>query len=135
MHIKRVTFLLAALSLVLTTMIGPASAMADSRCNGGKGIQIWQDGNLGGATTKFCANSNSVIAVTPLSNETGGLSFFANWDNRISSYQTFNNSSGWTCLYKNNNYGTEISAAYKSDTIEYVGDAANDQASSIYSPC
>jgi len=135
MHTRRVVFLLAALSLVLATMIAPVTAMADSRCNGGTGIQIWQDANLGGATTKFCANSNSVIAVSPLSNETGGLFFFANWDNRISSYQTFNNTSGWTCLYKNNNYNSQIHSVFKNDTVEYVGNAANDQASSILSPC
>ena len=65
---------------------GTASA-ADARCSGNAGVEIHEDINQGGSHTLLCNNG---YYNRDLSKLTDGLFFFANWDNRISSYEVFN---------------------------------------------
>ena len=120
-------------------LVSTGVAFADSRCGGGKGIQVWQDANENGPSAQWCANSNGVLDISDLSTKTDNLNFGANWNNRISSWQTFNMTSTLiSCLVQLTNYqysdATRNSRITGNNTLDYVGNAANDQASSVRLP-
>jgi hypothetical protein len=138
---RRVAIRLAIVAMLLGNWLlaFAGAAFADSRCNGGRGLTVWQDGNQGGPSATWCANSNGVADIADLSTKTDNLFFGANWNDRISSWQTFNMTSTLiTCLVQNTNYtysdATRNSRITGNNTITYVGNAANDQASSVRSP-
>lgn len=129
----------AAMLLANMLLVSAGSALADSRCGGGKGITVWQDGNENGPSATWCANSNGVLDISDLSQKHDNLNFGANWNDRISSWQTFNMTTGLiSCLVQLINYqyndATRNSRITGNDTIDYVGNAANDQASSVRIP-
>ena len=132
---------LGAAMVLLSGMlfVGATGVMADSRCGGGKGITVWQDANQGGPSATWCANSNGILDIPDLSQKTDNLLAGANWNDRISSWQTFNMTSSLiSCLVQNVNYTysdpTRNSRITGNNTLSYVGDSANDQASSIVIP-
>lgn len=95
------------LSLVVVSLFSVSSAWADSRCGGRPGIQVWQDDKKGGPSFTACKGSHptSTIAYPNLSNVTTNLSFGANWNDRITSYETFNfPSNKGIRLYDRDNY-------------------------------
>jgi hypothetical protein len=129
----------AAMLLANMLLVFTGSALADSRCGGGKGITVWQDANESGPSATWCANSNGQLNIPDLSAKTDNLSFGANWNNRISSWQTFNMTSGLiSCLVQLTNYNysdpTRNSRITGNNTLDYVGSRANDQASSVRLP-
>lgn len=97
---------LAILGLLLTAV---PSALADSRCNGGPGVQTWENTGLSGRTAIWCANDQGQIQVSDLSTHHENLNFWESWDNRISSAQTFNFPLNFAaCIYENVNYNAGI---------------------------
>jgi hypothetical protein len=111
------------------------SVFADSRCGGSAGVQVWQDGNNSGSSAVWCTSSGS-LSIPILGNKTDNLYLGANWNDRISSFQTFNQtSSGRLCLVQDNNYyyydATRNATAQGNYTSTYVGGGPNDQASSL----
>lgn len=95
-------FLFTAVSL-----FSVSSAWADSRCGGKPGIQFWQDVRKGSPSHIVCNGSHptSIIAIPDLSKHVNNLSFGANWNDRISSYETFNfPSTKGIRLYERANY-------------------------------
>lgn len=120
-------------------IVGAQGVSADARCGGGKGITVWQDSNQNGPSATWCANSNGVLNIPDLNLKTDNLSFGANWNDRISSWQTFNMTSGLiSCLVQNVDYtfsdATRNSRITGNNTITYVGSRADNQASSIRIP-
>ena len=70
------------------------------RCNGSWGYQVWEHRERSGRTVIFCAN------VPNLADETWNLGWFETWNNRISSFETFNmGASRRTCFWFNAGYG------------------------------
>ena len=111
---------------------------SDARCpNGLAGIEVWQDINLTGPGAVWCvAPSTGKYVINDLSTKTDNLGFFANWNDRITSYQTFNETSvGRACLVQDPNFNYRNaqanSTAQGNKTINYVGDIPNDNASSL----
>lgn len=94
---KKLLTILTVLAMSATILITPVLAVppptTDPRCNGQRGVQVWENPNKGGGTTIFCGGIGVSIRQPDLSTVTTGLGFLANWNNRISSYQTFNMSS------------------------------------------
>lgn len=85
---RKLIFTILSAVLLLGVVAAPASA-ADSRCGGKPGLQAWQDRNKNGPSVIFCSVVGSIY-VANLSNVTTNLQFFANWNDRISSVETFN---------------------------------------------
>ena len=86
-------------------LIGTGTTLADGRCGGGPGVQVWENTYFSGGTWTICANASGNFSDSDLSNNTSGLGFFANWNNRISSYQTFNTPAGViTCFFDGTGY-------------------------------
>jgi hypothetical protein len=126
----------AVVPLLLALLLGLASpaAATDPRCSGGGGIQVWENSGLSGSTTVFCLNSNSQIFVPKLSQVTDGLFFFANWNDRISSFQVFSSSGSQEyCFWHNETYTGTKWSGYGNRTVTYVGDSNNDRYSSLKS--
>jgi hypothetical protein len=87
---RRIIALLTALVLSLS-VVGPASADASSYCNGNPGVKVWQDANKGGPHGIFCWTMYGPwINYQNLANFNYNLNWGANWNDRISSYTTFN---------------------------------------------
>lgn len=76
-------------ALVVALFVVAQPAQADTRCNGNPGVQVWQDANKGGPSAIFCSTLGNIYQAD-LSKNTAGLSWGANWNDRISSAQTFN---------------------------------------------
>ncbi len=122
-----VSTLIVAFALAV---FSPPVLAADGRCNATAGYQVWEDVGLSGRTTIFCANS-----IYNLSNEGDGLGWLQSWNDRISSFQTFNMSSTRrTCFwfdagYKGGSYGVTGNS-----TVLNVGSYYNDKFSSVRTP-
>jgi hypothetical protein len=85
---RAINAVLAAGLLVGAFALTPgAVSAADARCSSQPGVEIHEDINQGGSHTLLCGNG---YYNRDLSKLTDGLFFFANWDNRISSYEVFN---------------------------------------------
>lgn len=128
---------LVALGLLVAT-VSPTTVMAaDERCDFGRGITVWEN-SLSGASATWCANSLGRINIPDLSQKSDNLAWPNTWWDRISSYQTFNMPSNQvTCLFENASYtwsvATRNSKRTGNATVQDVGSAANDRASSIKS--
>ena len=139
--------LMSVLGLLVFGFVFTPKVHADARCSGWPGVQVWQDSNKGGPSMTLCMTSSKrYIKVPKLSDRTDNLSFFANWDNRISSLETFNFGGHTVRLYPEENY-SDVGSSKRYVTvsgIEYIpyigvywqgqmtdGHSFNDQASSI----
>lgn len=130
---RRALGAVAVAAFLLMASVSPA--MADSRCNGGPGVQTWENTYLSGRTVVWCADDHGQIRVSDLSTHHENLYFWENWDNRISSAQTFNFPSGFAaCIYENINYNAGIGGDRKelknNNTWNTLG-SMNDRTSSI----
>lgn len=117
----------------------PAISRADHRCFFGTGIQVWQDANKGGPTAIFCGTHiGSLTDSSPydnLSRLAEQLSWGANWNDRISSFEIFNTGDGGTHLihFCIDADGHNCTSSYNSSVyVAYVGNTFNDKISSIY---
>ena len=98
---RRILSILSGI-LLLGAIIAPATVVADiTKCGGTKGVDIWQDGNAGGPTMRLCWTFGGYAN---LSNQTTNLNWGANWNDRISSYQTFNNAGHSFRFYADANF-------------------------------
>lgn len=110
----------------------PGMTLADSRCSGGPGMQVWENSNYSGGTWIVCAVTGN-FSDADLTNNTSGLGFFANWNDRISSYQTFNTPAGVvTCFWKNFSYSGTWQRVAGNHNMAYVGNSMNDTISSFW---
>lgn len=134
MKTPRARAVIAPLLLALLLASATPAAATDPRCSYGAGIQVWENSGLSGSTTVFCLNSNGELFVPKLSEVTDGLFWFANWNDRISSFQVFNSSSSNEyCFWHNEDYGGTKWSGYGNRTVTYVGDTHNDKFSSLKS--
>lgn len=79
---KKVLGLVGTL-LLLSAMV-PAAVSADSRCNGGSGVTLYDNVGYGGASKTFCR------ALLPTGGPTVNRLSPYGWNDRASSYQVFN---------------------------------------------
>jgi hypothetical protein len=95
-------------------------------------MQVWQNTNKGGPSMIFCGNHGSW---NNLSNEVAGLDWGANWNDRISSFETFNTSAAgphaWRLCTNTSNSGTCTTWYTTSVYVSNVGSTFNDKISSI----
>lgn len=121
------------LGLWLTIAIGgvmASTALADTRCNGSPGYDVWQDTNKNGPSARTCGTSSASWR-PKYSDWTTNLFFFANWDNRVSSVQTFNFTAHHVVFYRDNNYVYGLLAITNDDYVADMNDwNANDAVSS-----
>jgi len=98
----------------------------------GPGMQVWQDINKGGPSMIFCGNFGEW---DNLSNEVASLDFGANWNDRISSWETFNTGVGGPHAWKlciGTNGGSTCTGYYTTSVyVSNVGTTFNDKISSI----
>lgn len=115
---KNLATFLATLALLLA--IAPQAVLADSRCSNSRpGIQVWQDDHHGGPSMILCTSLYGPWTGWPnLGNYTTNLNFFANWNDRITSVQTFNNAGHKFILYVDTNFS---SASENGRTVTLVG--------------
>ena len=117
----------------------PGITQADHRCFFGTGIQVWQDASKGGPTAIFCGthfgryNSNNYW--DNLGKNADQLSYGANWNDRISSFEIFNTGDGGTHYIKfcTDTSGQGTCSGYYTTSlyVSYVGSTLNDRISSI----
>jgi hypothetical protein len=132
-------------SLFCVVMAGPAApvAAADYRCGGLPGIQVWSDAGYQGMSAIWCSSWDDsyngwTLAIPDFRYVYTSYSFlYFSWNDRISSFQAFNLSPyGYGALCQDSWYRARNLAAQwdiLGDTwVSYVGDAANDQASSVW---
>lgn len=79
----------AVTGLLALSVIGvmPGAALADTRCSGSPGVEVFENINLGGRSALGCSVG---WARTDFSNWATNLGWFETWNDRISSYQVFN---------------------------------------------
>ncbi len=126
---KRLGHILVVLSIMATVLGAPASVAADSRCEGQHGLQAWQDVGLNGVSFIRCVDVSDLKLV----NDNIAI---GDWNDRISSWQTFDTlSTRYTCLFENTGYGYTVanrnSRILGNNTLLDVGSTANDRASSL----
>lgn len=78
---KALTARVVTLVLVVS-VLAAGSVSADARCNGLRGVQVWDGANFQGASITWCQNAGGAIDRTNL--------YFEGWNDRIGSFQTFN---------------------------------------------
>lgn len=102
---KRLATVLASLALALA-IVAPASA--DSRCNGRPGIQFWEHTSKGGASIQWCwpAIGTGGIFISNMGSYSNNLNFGATWNDRASSYETFNFTGHSLRLYADASYSS-----------------------------
>lgn len=122
-----------ALGLWLVLAVGAVTApavFADTRCSGGPGYDVWQDTNKGGPYARTCGTSSASWRPR-YSDWTANLFFFANWDNRVSSVQTFNFTGHKVVFYRDNDYVYGLLAITGDEYVADMNDwNANDAVSS-----
>jgi hypothetical protein len=106
------------------------SSSGDWRCFYGPGIQVWEDVNKGGRTMILCGTRAYWSNLTNKREQLG----LSNWNDRVSSFETFNTSVGITNAFRlctdANNAGTcwlVVGSTY----VANVGSTYNDRISSI----
>lgn len=133
MRIVRRLALALWLSLALAATVATA-VFADSRCNGSPGYDVWQDTNKGGPSARTCGTSSSTWRPN-YSDWTANLFFFANWNDRVSSVESFNFTNHKVVFYRDPNY---VYGLLVLTTSEYINDMndwyANDRVSSSKTP-
>lgn len=133
-------FASSGVAAVLVAMVALASlpgvAFADSRCGGRPGVQVWTNAYQDGDNTLFCAPSqNGFVSITPLADQHGGLLWpWDSWDNRISSFETFNMVSGSdyrSCFYTNNGFGGDVMKKGPNGLQNTLSDTFDEEISSL----
>lgn len=122
--------LVPASSMLLLLLVAAPTVSADSRCSGGYGMQGWQDSGQSGVSFIRCSSGGDIGTLTSVNDNL----VIGDWNDRISSWQTFNAGTKKTCLFENAGYGysnaTHNSRITGNNTISSMG-AANDRPSSI----
>lgn len=120
--------MLLALCLLAVGLVAAAPASADSRCGGARGYQAWQDSGLNGVSFIRCVNVSNLTTVDD-------NIAIGDWNDRISSWQTFNASSNYTCVYENASYGWSVASRNSrilgNNTLSTLTSTANDRGSSV----
>lgn len=103
----KLKMLLASMLLSSMLFVGAAPVSADSRCSGYPGVQVWENPNKGGGNAFGCGVGWYRATFWTW---TEGLFWGATWDDRISSFETFN-FTGHTIRFYTNGYkgGTAVS--------------------------
>ncbi|MES2210042.1 MAG: hypothetical protein V4515_07635 [Chloroflexota bacterium] len=96
----KLKFLLVSVLLASTLLVGAGPVSADSRCSGNPGFQVWENPNKGGGSAYGCGVG---WYRSEFWNWYDNLFFGASWDDRISSYETFN-FTGHAVRFYNNGY-------------------------------
>lgn len=65
----------------------PAVTSADTRCSGNPGVQVWENSGKGGRSAVMCGVGYNRGDFTSWGDN---LNWWENWNDRISSYETFN---------------------------------------------
>lgn len=94
--------LLIVMVLASTLLIGAGPVAADSRCSGNAGVQVWENPNKGGGNAFGCGVG---WYRAEFWNWTSGLFWGATWNDRISSYETFNFTGHAVRFYNNASKG------------------------------
>jgi hypothetical protein len=109
-----------------------ASSSGDYRCFYGPGIQVWQDINKGGPSMILCGNFGQWDNLSGLAEN---LDWWANWNDRISSFELFNTSTAgphaWRLCTNANEGGSCMGWYTTSVYVSDVGSTYNDNISSI----
>jgi hypothetical protein len=95
------TLLVAAL-LGSAVFVGPTTVLAADACDGNAGVNVFEDINYGGGQAYGCGVG---WYRSDFQTWHDGLGFFASWDNRMSSYKTFNFTGHAVRFYQNANKG------------------------------
>lgn len=121
-----------AASALLLLAVSAVPVLADGRCSGRPGVQVWQDANKGGPSFVACWPSTGTggIFYPRLSSVTYGLSFGANWNDRITSYETFNFTGHSMTFYVDNSYS---SASYGGRVVTTSGNGYVSNLGNLYS--
>jgi hypothetical protein len=100
---KTAMIVLLALAMAGPLMtVAPGRAAADTRCSGGPGVQVYEDINFGGRSWIVCYYT---FPIADFTSHTENLSGWDTWNDRISSYQTFNFSNRQVTFWWDQNYG------------------------------
>jgi hypothetical protein len=141
--LRTAAVLIIAVALPLTVSAGASrgpqlngvpltSSLNDWRCFYGPGIQVWQDINKGGATMILCGTRGYWRNLGNLGEQLNG----GNWNDRISSFETFNTSVGGTHSFHlcndANDSGTCTQYYSGSVYVANVGSTFNDKITSIF---
>lgn len=118
----RRTLVNLGLALLLTTTLAPAASAADSRCSFGAGVSVYENINLGGSTAPGCSVG---WYRADFSQWTTNLGFFANWNDRISSYQTFNFTGHTVKFWTDPSRNGSVIITTNNSTVNNVDDYGN----------
>ena len=134
-----ITSLLLATSIAGAATVRPqdnsiiaAVSTGDWRCFYGPGIQVWQDYNKGGPSMILCGKSGRWDNLSGLAEN---LDWWANWNDRISSFELFNTSAAsphsWRLCTNTSGGGSCMGPYSTSVYVSNVGSTYNDKISSI----
>lgn len=112
-------FLLIGVLLASTLLIGAGPVSADSRCGGYPGVQVWENANKGGGTAYGCGVG---WYRSEFWNWHDGLFWWASWDDRISSYESFNFTGHAIRFYNNGYKGGATLTTTKNEYIPNLSD-------------
>lgn len=100
-------------------MIVPGPVLADTRCSGSAGFQVYENINLGGRSALGCGVG---WARSYFGDWNTNLNFWENWNDRISSYQTFNFTGHRVRFWNDSNYSGSYLTTTNNDTVNSVDD-------------
>lgn len=115
-----IVWLVAATSLLVAS-----TALADARCNGSKGYQVWEHINFGGRSAVSCVNRSDYSAWN------ANLEWWQSWNDAVSSAETFNATNWDLYMYRHAGYSFIVLILNGSESVSNFNDwNANDQVSS-----
>ena len=119
------SLLFMSLVVSLGALLLPSAALADSRCSGSKGYQVYENINYGGRTAISCVNR------ADYSGWQDNLNFWESWNDAVSSAVSFN-ATGWNVnFYQNANYNHFLLQFQGNVAVsDFRNWGANDQVSS-----
>lgn len=105
---------LGVIALLAVSVVGvvPGTALADTRCSGSPGFQVYEAINLGGRSALGCAVG---WARADFSGWQTNLEWWQSWNDIISSYQVFN--------FYNHRVRFWVAANYTSSSLQTTGTA------------
>ena len=126
------------LMLAVMLGVGASSAMADSRCGGERGTQVYTEYNGVGGSKVYCIPIRSSNLMLEGGGLNGGCGLcFSGWNDIISSIQIFNNGGTvYICYYRDAGYnGTKWSFLGPNVYGGVLPAGVDDQISAISSAC
>lgn len=117
------------LTFAIAGSLAPTVSAADARCNFGVGVSVYENINKGGRTAVGCSvgwyRAN-------FSDWTAGLGAFESWNDRISSYETFNFTGHTVKFWTGASKSGSVLTTTNNETVNNVDDygAFNDRFSS-----